>query len=83
MQPPDEPGPIRIVPEQAIAGCCRRCVGERLPLNKVDVKIAVVVVIEKRDAGAHDLRHIETSGCAVRMSKAEPSFERGIAEDVR
>src|SRR3989442_952858 len=60
--------------------------GEHVPLNDVDIEIAVVVVIEQRDARWKDLGIVELAGAAVEMHEvkarggcliAEPLFRKG------
>ena len=49
-------------------------------LNEVDVEVAVVVVIEHRDAGPHDFGLIEPAGHAVEMGELNPRRRCAIDE---
>ena len=58
----------------------QRLRAEHLPLHQVDVEVAVVVVVEQRDAGRHDLRVVELAGHAVEVDEVETG--RGVRPSV-
>src|ERR1700730_3674130 len=47
---------------------------ERRALQQIDVQIAIVVVIEERNARPHDFWHQEVTGCAGEMAELEADF---------
>ena len=53
---------------------------EHLPLNEVHVEVAVVVVVEQRDARRDDLGVVEPPGHAVDMDEVETGLLRPIDE---
>src|SRR5947207_1962261 len=56
---------------------------ERAALDKEDVEIAVVVVVEQRNAAAHDFGKIELSGGAVDVGEDETGLGGGLDENWR
>src|SRR5262249_30844687 len=50
-------------------------------LYEKDVQIAVVVVVEQGDAGAHHLREVEVAGRAVDVREGEAGCFRRLDED--
>ena len=81
---------LQIVPKQAASqrrGITRReqRIGERLfsqhlSLDDEDVEVAVVVVVEERDAGRHDFGVIELAGHAVEMREGQPGWRSGVGK---
>ena len=64
-----------VVAEQAARGV-RGCIGgrlvvERAALDEEHIEIAIVVVVEERDPGAHFLGHVVLAGCAVDMGEVQ------------
>jgi len=55
---------------------------QHLALREVDVEIAVVVVVEQRDAAAHHFREIEIAGHAVEVGEVEAGCGGAIDEPV-
>ena len=79
-----------IVAEEAVAG--RLVLGRRErwwlvagveggALQEVDVEVAVVVVVEERDAGSGDFRQVVFAGGSGDVLKAEAGCFGGFAED--
>ena len=69
----------QVVPEQAILErrvrlehrLAERLAAQHLSLHEVDVEVAVVIVIEQRDAGRHDFRIVELARHAVEVHEVE------------
>ena len=57
-----------------------RAVAEHFALHEIDIEIAVVVVIEQRDARRHDFRLIELAGHAVEVHEVETDLVRAIGK---
>jgi hypothetical protein len=55
---------------------------EHLSLDDVDVEIAVVVVVEQRHTGRHDLRVVELAGHAVEVDEVEAGRVRVFSEPI-
>ena len=53
---------------------------EHLPLDDIDVEIAIVVVVEQADAGGHDLGVIDLPGHAVEVDEVEPGLPGALDE---
>ena len=76
----------QIVAEQSIPGCRirprreRRVAAERVSLDEIDVEIAVVVVVQQRSAGTHDLRLIEAARHPVEVNEVEASDRGDVLE---
>src|SRR5438093_13190665 len=51
-------------------------------MDDIDIEIAVVVVVEQRDARRQDLRIEKLSRCAVEVDEVEAGFSRAIDEPV-
>ena len=73
--------PIEPIRQRAFRRSEQRRPGpEQSALHEIDVEVAVVVVIEQRDAGPHDLGLIELPGHAVEVDEVDPRRRRLIDE---
>ncbi len=52
-------------------------------LHQIDVQVAVVIVVEQRHAGTHDLGHVVTPGGTVEVMKVETGLRGHVAENRR
>jgi hypothetical protein len=53
---------------------------ERASLHQIDVQITVVVVIEKSNTGAHNLRHVMLARSTIKVMEPESRFIRYVAK---
>ncbi len=75
---------LEIVAEEAIGKGLLQDLAwpEHASLNQVDVEVAVVVVVEERAAGAHDLAEVELPRHAVEMDEVETRGRGQVDEDL-
>ncbi len=73
----------KTIPEwtsRRIGRVLERLLAEHRTLNQVHIEVAVVVVIEQRDAGRHDLRVVLFAGHAVEVDEVEADLRGAFGE---
>ena len=89
VQPPGAIGldaqivPVEPIRQRRAAARGGRRRAERLTLHQIHVQVAVLVVVEERDAGRQHLGHVELTRHAVDVDEVEAGFPGAIHEPVR
>ena len=58
-----------------MAGC------QGCPLNKIDIQVTVIIVVDQRDTGTHNFRQQVLAGCAGEVPKLQPRFQGGVPKE--
>ena len=74
--------PVQTIGQRRAAARRRRARAERLALHEIHVEVAVLVVVEERDAGADHLGHVELARHAVDVDEVEAGVRGAIDEPV-